>query len=85
MSARNGDELSQRLLLLELRNVIDLARGFRYFHWTAEPLATMMNVRYLVERNPHGSRSTHVLYNLSKSRREWLLPLFEEIDNGRNQ
>ena len=82
MSARYGDNISQRQLLLELRNLIDLARGFRYFHWTTEPLVTMMNIRYLVERNPHGARSKHVLYNLAPSRREWLRPLFEELENG---
>lgn len=81
MRARNGDELSQRQLLLKLRNLIDQARRFFYFHWEPDQKsATLLNIRHLVESNPHGSHSTHVLYNLAPSRREWLRPLFEEID-----
>jgi hypothetical protein len=80
MNARNGDDLSQRQLFLVLRNLIDHARGVRYYHWTPEPLMAMLDVRGTVESNPHGSRSTYVLYNLAPSRREWLRPLFEEID-----
>lgn len=84
-SARCGDKISQRQLLLELRNAIDAARLVRYFNWSNEPLAAMLDVRRLVEQNPVGCRSKYVRHNLARSRNEWLGPLFEELMQDNKQ
>lgn len=62
---KSEGELSQRVLALELRYAIDVAR--------VKPTANAFGrVKALIEANPHGAASRHVEYNLGVARMEWM-------------
>ena len=61
-------ELPQRVLAVKLRTAIDRAMRHPSSRWRFQ-------VWWLMEQNPRGSRSSHVLHNLGAARRAWLAQL----------
>jgi hypothetical protein len=70
-------ELSQRSLVLELRMAIDDCRmvGPRTTERTLEKRRARL--QRLISKNDISIFSSHVLYNIGKERREWLLRYME--------
>jgi len=62
---RKEEPLSQRMLALELRTAIDMARR-------APRPDYIDRVKSLMEDHPHGSTSRHIEHNLGDARLGWL-------------
>lgn len=77
---RQIDSMSQPELVRELKQAIDAAR-------IADPVtginpSARRRLRRLIRENPTSVRSFHVLYNIGRSRKDWIEPLITAELNG---
>lgn len=81
---RPRDTISQRELLYRYRILIDEAtRTAKDQRRVARSEKAKAKILALANENPNSTRSIHVMWNIGKSRRVWLLDFLEESDwNG---